>query len=237
MQRMSKKTYTLPFLLLTCLFSLKVSSIGKVMNITTYEVASNDALYEQLSLESLGLSREAFQLALVGHARLVKEGRLDNDDILSIVDFSLPSTKKRLFVIDLTNGQLLFNSLVSHGRNSGKEMATTFSNDHESFKSSLGFYVTGKTYNGEHGYSLRLEGEEDGINDNALDRGIVMHAADYVNERLGRRQGYIGRSLGCPAIPVALHKKIISRIRGGTCLFIYSPNQAYISRSKMLHAA
>ncbi|GEP94960.1 hypothetical protein CCY01nite_12200 [Chitinophaga cymbidii] len=197
-------------------------------------VSAAAMLYEQLSLDSLGLSKEAYEFALQGQEQLAKEGKLRNENILSIVDFSLPSTKKRLFVIDISSGQLLFNSLVSHGRNSGKEMATSFSNSPESYKTSLGFYVTGGTYRGKHGYSLRLEGEESGINDNAMERAIVMHAASYVNEVLGRKQGYIGRSLGCPALPVKLHKKIISTIQNGSCLFMYSPDTSYLTRSKLL---
>jgi hypothetical protein len=113
-------------------------------------------------------------------------------------------------------------------------MATEFSNDPNSFKSSLGFYVTGDTYKGEHGYSLRLDGKEKGINDNAQERSIVMHAADYVNEAVVKAKGYLGRSLGCPAVPPALHKAIINTIKDGTCLFLYSPDQYYITHSRMI---
>lgn len=237
--RLTKKAYILPFIALTSLFSLKVSSIGKkttgiVAAAPVAVVSAAEMLYEQLSLDSLGLSRDAYFLALKGHEQLLKEGKLRNDDIISIVDFSLPSTKKRLFVIDVTTGQLLFNTLVSHGRNSGKQMATSFSNAPESYKSSLGFYATGATYKGKHGYSLRLEGLERGINDKAMERAIVMHAAAYVNDMLGRKQGYIGRSLGCPALPVNLSKKIIRTIQNGSCLFMYSPDTNYLSRSKFL---
>lgn len=192
-------------------------------------------LYQQMHLDSLGLSQEAFNYGLQGYMDLLTNGDVKNDHILSIVDFSLPSSKKRLFVIDLQSGKLLFNTLVSHGRNSGKEMATEFSNELNSFKSSLGFYVTGTTYKGEHGYSLQLEGKEKGINDNAHNRSIVMHAADYVGEAaIKANGGYLGRSLGCPAVPPALHKAIINTIKGGTCLFLYSPDQYYISHSKMI---
>lgn len=191
-------------------------------------------LYDQMNLDSLGLSQSAFDYALQGYNDLVSNGQLKNDHILSIVDFSLPSTKKRLFVIDMSNGKLLFNTYVSHGRNSGKEMATAFSNDANSFKSSLGFYVTGSTYSGEHGYSLRLDGKEAGINDNAYSRDIVMHAANYVNESIIKAKGLLGRSLGCPAVPVVLHKAIINTIKDGTCLFLYSPDSFYITHSKMI---
>jgi hypothetical protein len=114
-------------------------------------------------------------------------------------------------------------------------MATEFSNDGNSFKSSLGFYVTGGTYSGEHGYSLRLDGKEAGINDNAYDRSIVMHAANYVNEKVIKTKGFIGRSLGCPAVPPSLHKAIINTIKDGSCLFLYSPNSFYISHSRLLN--
>jgi hypothetical protein len=191
-------------------------------------------LYNQMNLESLGLSHEAFTYGLQGYMDLLSAGEIKNDHILSIVDFSLPSSKKRLFVLDLSTGRLLFNTFVSHGRNSGADMATEFSNDPNSNKSSLGFYVTGDTYKGEHGYSLLLDGKEKGINDNAQERRIVMHAADYVNEAVVKAKGYLGRSLGCPAVPPALHKAIINTIKNGTCLFLYSPDQYYISHSKMI---
>lgn len=191
-------------------------------------------LYAKMKLDSLGLSQEAFNYGLQGYIGLLSTGTVKKNKVLSIVDFSLPSTKKRLFVIDVTTGKLLFNTFVSHGRNSGKEMATTFSNDLNSFKSSLGFFVTGNTYKGEHGYSLRLEGMEAGINDNAYNRSIVMHAADYVNEKVIQVQGFLGRSLGCPAVPPSLHKAIINTIKDGSCLFLYSADSAYMSHSKMI---
>jgi hypothetical protein len=192
------------------------------------------SLYDQLNLDSLELSQEAFIYGLRGYQQLVDQGAVKNRQIISIVDFSLPSTKKRLFVIDLESGRLLFNTLVSHGKNSGTDMATRFSNELNSFQSSLGFYVTGDTYKGEHGYSLRLDGKEKGINDRAYSRAIVMHAADYVNEKVIQVKGYLGRSLGCPAVPPAVHKAIINTIKDGSCLFVYSPDSNYISRSAMI---
>ncbi len=192
------------------------------------------SLYDDMRLDTTGLSREAFDDAMAGFEHLDSIGRIKNDKIISIIDFSLPSTQKRLFVIDLQNKILLFNTLVSHGRNSGTLSANTFSNQPNSFKTSLGFYVTGDTYEGEHGYSLRLEGEEAGINDNAMSRGIVMHSAAYVNETLIKTQGYIGRSLGCPAIPESVHRKVIERIRNGSCLFLYSPDKYYSAHTKLL---
>jgi len=131
---------------------------------------------------------------------------------------------------------VIFNTYVAHGVNSGKEMANDFSNQPESYKSSLGFYETQSTYSGGHGYSLRLEGLEKGINDNANRRDIVIHGAGYVNEGLIRSQGYIGRSWGCPALPENMYKPIINKIKDGTCLFIYSPDKTYLKRSKIINA-
>ena len=194
-------------------------------------------LYDNLKLDSLGLSKEAFDYAIKGFNHLRSMGKLKNDKIISIVDFSLPSGKKRLFILDLINYKILFNTFVAHGRNSGKDFANQFSNKNESYQSSLGFYVTLDTYDGKHGYTLRLEGEEQGINDNAINRAIVMHSAWYVNENIVRSQGYIGRSQGCPAIPEELHKPIIEKIKNGSCLFVYSPDKKYISQSPILKYA
>jgi hypothetical protein len=191
------------------------------------------SVYDSLQLNLRGLSREAYDYAKKGLEQLAAQGRIMNQSIISIVDFSLPSTEKRLFVIDLNHYKILFNTLVAHGRNSGKEMAFAFSNQHSSYKSSPGFYTTTETYIGKNGYSLRLAGLETGINDNALERGIVIHGADYVNEQLANTQGYIGRSQGCPAVPAQQAIPLINQIKNGTLLFIYHP--AYIKRSALLN--
>ena len=195
------------------------------------------SVYDSLKLNTIGLSKKAFDNALQGFNHLLYMGKLENKNILSIVDFSLSSNKKRLFVIDIKNFKILFNTYVAHGRNSGKEFANEFSNEPESFKSSLGFYVTKDTYNGSHGFSLHLEGEEKGINDNAYSRSIVMHSAPYVNESVVKSQGFIGRSLGCPALPTKLYRPIIEKIKNGSCLFLYSPNEEYLSHSRLLQAS
>ncbi|UPK66971.1 murein L,D-transpeptidase catalytic domain family protein [Chitinophaga filiformis] len=220
------------------LFTIAPTEGSKTKTIPLAEkrFSNKDALFALLKLDSLGLSKEAFNYALSGLEKLEKEGKLKNPDLLTIADFSQPSNKKRLFVIDLKNETVLFNTFVSHGRNSGTAVATSFSNAPESFKSSLGFYVTGDTYKGQHGYSLRLQGEEQGINDNAMSRGIVMHSAAYVSEQIAKLQGYIGRSLGCPAIPEKIHRQIIEVIKNGSCLFLYSPDKSYMANSKILAA-
>ncbi len=192
-------------------------------------------LYDSLRLGSLGLARQAFDYALKGFNVMKSAGEVTNKNIISIIDFSKPSSQKRLFVIDLANCKILFNTYVAHGMQSGKEFANRFSNKPESLQSSLGFYETLATYNGSNGYSLKLEGLEKGINDNANKRAIVVHGADYVNENLIKSQGCIGRSWGCPALPQRLHKAIIDVIKGGTCLFIFSPDNNYLNHSKLLN--
>jgi hypothetical protein len=223
---------------------LKVESnvpADSVSRLTVVDNASNansfSFLYDSLRLNLMGLSQQAFNYAMQGFNYLVKTGKLANDRVISIVDFSLPSSKKRLFIIDLDKAKVLFNTYVAHGANSGTLNATRFSNTPESNQSSLGFYETSNTYIGGHGYSLRLDGLEPGFNDNANSRAIVMHAAPYVDESLIRTQGYIGRSWGCPAVPENLHKPIIDKIKNGTCLFIFSPDKNYLSHSRVLHPA
>jgi hypothetical protein len=192
------------------------------------------ALYDSLRLDEFGLNKKVFALALKGMEKLRKAGRLANDRIISIVDFSQPSVSKRMYVIDLENGVLLYNTLVAHGMKSGKEKALSFSNKPSSHKSSLGFYVTNGTYIGSNGYSLRLQGCEKGFNDNAAKRAIVVHGADYVNEEYINSQGYIGRSFGCPALPPEYSKPLIDDIKDGSCLFIYHPNSVYLAASKLV---
>lgn len=190
------------------------------------------SVYDSLHLGLRGLSQEAYEYAKKGLEKLVAEGKLVNDSIISIIDFSEPSNKKRLYVLDLKNYRVLHNTLVAHGRNTGREWATSFSNENESYKSSPGFYVTGGTYEGKNGYSLKLEGLERGINDNAMERGIVVHGAEYVCDDYVNAQGWIGRSQGCPAVPVQQSRPLINTIKNGTCLFIYHPS--YIRRSQVL---
>jgi hypothetical protein len=192
------------------------------------------SVYDSLKLHTLGLSKQAYEYAIKGLQYLRSAGTL-NTNILTIADFSQPSTKKRLYVIDVKNYKLLFNTYVAHGMQTGREMATDFSNVPESNKSSLGFYKTLGTYEGKHGYSLKLEGLEHGINHNAFERAIVIHSADYVSESFAKSQGYLGRSWGCPALPVSLNKPIIDRIKNGSCLFIYSNQKAYSIQSRIIN--
>jgi hypothetical protein len=192
--------------------------------------------YKLWQLGSAGLSEEAFDYAIKGFDYLNNANMLAKKTIISIVDFSKSSAQKRLFVLDISTGQILFNSLVAHGRNSGNEYATRFSNSPESHQSSLGFYITMGTYNGCNGYSLRLKGCEKGINDKAYERAIVIHGADYVSNQFINSRGESGRSYGCPALPTGLNKKIIDVIKDGSCLFIYHPTKKYCNNSKILNS-
>ncbi|MEO5942264.1 MAG: murein L,D-transpeptidase catalytic domain family protein [Ferruginibacter sp.] len=193
-------------------------------------------LYDSLHLELKGLSESAFTNAVKGFEYLKAKGKISNENVLSIVDFTKSSSQKRLFVIDLANKKVLFNTYVAHGQNSGQEYANRFSNKPESFESSLGFYVTEDTYVGKNGYSLHLSGLENGINDRADERAIVMHGAPYVSENFIRSKGYLGRSWGCPAVPENLNRPIIEKIKNGSCLFIYSQNKKYLNYSKILNS-
>jgi hypothetical protein len=188
---------------------------------TNIEMAYNNLHSNKFALPKL----ESFAEALKGYY-LLKEKGLIQKDILTLVDFSLSSNTKRLWVIDLATSTVLFNSLVAHGRNTGNEFASNFSNSAESYKSSLGFYATGEIYSGKHGMSLKLDGLEKGVNDNARARGVVMHAAEYVSNSFIKNNHRLGRSLGCPAVPVELSKEIISAIKNKSCFFIYHPSRA-----------
>lgn len=216
-------------------FSFKEKSTAITNKHTsTSHVSAATAIYENLDLASLGLSKKAYEWALAGYERLKSGGQIMQAHILSVVDFSLPSNQKRLFVIDILKGELLFHTYVSHGKNSGKLVAKKFSNKASSFQSSIGFYTTGEPYQGKHGLSLRLIGKEKGINDKALQRGIVIHGADYAEEDIATRQGYLGRSLGCPAVPQSIHRELIATIQNGSCFFIYAPMLGYSKRSKFI---
>lgn len=176
---------------------------------------------------------ECFSRAIQGFNKLKASG-LVGKEFLTIVDYSLPSTVKRLWIIDIRNNKIIEHSLVAHGKNSGANYANSFSNKSESNKSSLGFFITGETYIGKHGLSLKLDGQEKGINDMARNRAIVMHAADYVTEDFARAHNRLGLSHGCPALPPSLSGKIIATIKGKSCLFIYHPSMSSRTASNLV---
>ncbi len=179
-------------------------------------------------------SSEVLSLAVKGYNQLEAEGKIPEKKPLVVLDFSLPSTEKRIWVIDVESGQILFHDYVSHGKNSGDLYARSFSNTNSSYQSSLGFYLTAETYFGKHGYSLRLDGLEVGINDNARNRAIVIHGAHYANPDFIEKTGRLGRSLGCPALPEESAKTLIDLIKENSCLFIYGESPDYFEKSTVL---
>ena len=196
--------------------------------------AKIEVIYNSLNANNFALPQmNCFKRAMEGFYTLKQKGLIEKD-IITVIDFSLSSTKKRLWVIDLTTNTILYNTVVSHGMKSGGEFATSFSNEQSSNKSSLGFYTTGETYMGKHGISLKLDGQERGINHNARARAVVMHGAGYANPSILKSQGYLGRSQGCPAIPEAVKNEIIKTIKGKSCLFIYHPSRSYEIASKLV---
>lgn len=199
---------------------------------TSYRNKTSDALHSQCNLTGV-ISQELFAQALQGYEILLKKGTIAPNTPLTIIDFSKPSTDKRLYVISLKRKKLLFNTYVAHGKNSGNNYAQSFSNREGSLQSSLGFYKTLTTYYGKHGYSLKLQGLEKGINHNALSRAIVIHGADYVSSSFIKKYGRLGRSWGCPALPQSSKTEIINCIKGGSCLFIYAKDRSYRERSKL----
>jgi hypothetical protein len=188
----------------------------------------------ELFSEKLNIDKLAIQHAIKGYEKLKHAGQLINQRYLTIADFSKPSSEKRLFIIDMEKMELVVNTLVAHGKNSGILFAKSFSNKNNSYQSSLGFYITGNIYKGKHGLSLQLTGIESGINDKAKQRAIVLHGANYVSEDIIQQQGYIGRSLGCPAVPQNQISNIIQTIKGASLLYIYAPNINYTKKSRII---
>jgi len=177
---------------------------------------------------------KVFELALEAAASAVEHGQANEPRTLTVIDYSRPSTEKRMWVYDLHTHALLFDELVSHGRGSGKTNATSFSNDPSSNKTSLGLFRTAETYNGHNGYSLRLDGLEPGVNDRAREREIVVHGAPYVNGATAKANGYLGRSLGCPAVRPRIAHALIDAIKGGGLLFAYYPDATWLESSSFL---
>jgi hypothetical protein len=194
-----------------------------------------DSLYNEIDLKSIGLSQQAFQYALKGYTYLLEHHWLNRSDVISICDFSQSSREKRLYIVDLEQKKVLINTYVAHGRRSGSEYARSFSNSPSSHKSSLGFYVTEKTYYGDHGLALKIHGLEKGINDKACARNIVVHGSEYVGSDFIKMNKFNGRSFGCPAVPSSDVNDVIDAIKDGTCLFIYYPTKKYIAKSKILN--
>lgn len=190
--------------------------------------------YSQLHDQDLNFN--AFEYGLKGFLKLQDEGKIDNSRFLTIIDMSVSANENRFFVIDVADQKIVNKSKVAHGKNSGLEFANSFSNQISSNQTSLGFYKTGELYNGKHGLSLRLDGLET-ANSNARARAVVIHAADYVSEIFLKKNGRLGRSLGCPALPAKGYQDIVSKIKEGSLLFIYHPTKSYLNSSKLIKSS
>jgi hypothetical protein len=180
-------------------------------------------------------SQEVFAIAYKGHEALKQTSGTVKKDILTVIDFSLTSCNRRLWIIDLESKQVLFHDYVAHGRNSGENEAGIFSNTSGSYMSSIGFYVTGETYQGKHGLSMFLEGMDTEFNSNARNRAIVMHGADYVSSDFIKKYGRLGRSLGCPSVSMEIHQQVIDTIKDGSTLLIYYPDPQFLEKSQILN--
>lgn len=227
---MLKRTLQVGFLGFACLFSgVTVSSVMT----NNGDSSSIDTQAKAISAKAQHLNPKVVELGLEAYQKARMQG-LDKKEVLTIVDYSKPSTEPRLWVVDLKNDDILYQTLVAHGKNSGGNMATQFSNRPQSEESSLGLYLTGNTYSGEHGYSLRLEGLEKGFNSNAESRAIVMHSAWYVSQSFADSEGRLGRSWGCMALNPKVAPEIIHTIKDGTLIFAYYPEKAWLDHSKYL---
>jgi hypothetical protein len=202
--------------------------------LTSLDSTNNESfksIYDSTGLSETGLSYILFEKAVNGFYNLRNDGKATiNKSVLSIVDFDQASTEKRLWIIDLDKKELILNTWVAHGEFSGADKASHFSNAVQSFKSSIGFYITGEKYYGKHGLSLRLDGMDEDFNSNARKRAIVVHGANYVSQQTINALGRLGRSQGCPAVPQHQVKTVVNAMEGKTVLFINNTSQFYTSK-------
>lgn len=224
---------------ITALHASNITATDSIEYIHTDASISFDdslqSLYTSIGLEKYNLPFNVFKYALVGYYTLRMQGKLNDKNLLSIIDFTKPSTEKRFYTIDLEQHIVKFFTYVSHGKNTGEDIAKSFSNTVHSNQSSLGFYVTAETYVGSKGYSLKLDGMEKGYNDNMRQRAVVMHDAEYVSEYWIKRYGRLGRSQGCPALPKEISKEVIDAIKGHTAIFAYFNDENYLTTSRYLN--
>jgi hypothetical protein len=227
----SKKIYLILILLTLSGLSIFAKAPSDKNNIVSAAMFENHIkdFYSSALLKEKGLSYEVFKLGMVGYYNIRHKNLLSGKGIISIIDFEKSSTEQRLWIIDVRNKKLLYHSLVAHGKNSGDNNATAFSNCQSSNMSSVGFYVTQNAYTGKHGLSLIIDGLDQKFNSNAKARAVVIHSAGYVSEEFIRCNGRLGRSHGCPAIPIENHEEVIDTIKDGTALFIHSPCAGYSS--------
>ncbi|MDY7395497.1 murein L,D-transpeptidase catalytic domain family protein [Aureibaculum sp. 2210JD6-5] len=199
---------------------------------STFASYSED-IYQKINDNDLDF--DAFKYALKGYVQLQDNQELDNSKYLTIIDMSVSANTERFFIINMETQIVEHKSVVAHGEKSGLEFAKKFSNKVNSHQTSIGFYKTAETYNGKHGLSLRLDGLEYS-NNKARERAVVIHAADYANPDFIKSNGRLGRSWGCPSLPEKGYSEIVEKIKEGSCLFIYYPQEHYLSKSKLIAA-
>ena len=230
--KLMKLIYSLLFLITTSLLmSFSTEENGNEPGPSPKEIVFREytnCFYESLDDETLNIL--ALEVALKGYFELKAQNKLINEQYLTVIDMSLSANTERFYLIDVYNQSIVYKSLVAHGMATGEEFATDFSNVENSHKSSLGFYLTGETYNGRHDFSLKLDGLES-FNNKARERGVVIHAAEYVSHKYIETNGRLGRSYGCPSLPHENYFDIVSKIKNKSCLFIYFPNKNYAKTS------
>ena len=195
----------------------------------------SDAKAKNIAAKTNDLKPSLLKLAIEAFHNAKRSGINTNKQILTVIDYSLPSTKKRLWVLDLNQEKILYSSMVAHGRNSGENHTTNFSNRIGSLQTSLGLFLTEGTYFGRDGYSLYLKGLEKGFNDNAKTRTIVLHGAPYVSKQFVAAAGRVGRSWGCPAVEKPLAEPIINTIKNGTMIFAFYPDKNWLAKSEFIN--
>lgn len=211
-----------------------IAKDSSIADSATTQISLSEKVFNDLHLQQAGLLEQTVDYAVKGYQKLVDSGMVDRSQYLTIVDLSQSSRNKRFYILDMKNDSLVWNTYVAHGKNSGVDMAKSFSNSLNSNKSSLGFYLTKSTYTGKHGLSLRIDGLENGFNNNAEARGVVVHGAAYVNA--GRvNSDYMGRSQGCPALPENEYAKVIDIIKDGSVVFVYGSDSNYLQSSELLN--
>jgi hypothetical protein len=220
----------LPALAVVLVFAAPQSRAAATPNLS-------ESVVKTLVQQAPGLRADVLRLALKAAQTAQERGLVKRRDLLTVIDYSLPSTQPRLFVFDLATRKLLFRELCAHGKNSGGNLASFFSNSPGSLATSIGLFVTADTYIGGNGYSLRLRGLEAGINDMAWDRMIVLHGASYVSQAAARLLGRLGRSWGCPAVRPEIAHKIIDTLRGGSAVFAYYPEKTWLASSSFIRGA
>ena len=230
------------------IFSFAFSSTDEINNIKDSNVAPNLAvepevkktfkeeiadMYQAFNLKNASMPNLlVFEKAIAGYTKLEEAGKVSNP-LLTVIDFNLSSKKKRMWILNMETQEVVFNTFVAHGKNTGLEFAKKFSNKVNSHQSSLGFYVTGETYYGKNGLSLFIDGMEKGFNSKARERYVVIHGADYAEPEFIKRYGRLGRSYGCPAVPNKIAKKLINTIKGESVVYIHKDDDTYQQKSTL----